>query len=107
MLKIIDWQSQYLAVVGMWVELTCRVTDVSHEMVWMKDNRLVEGVVNQNGTLTIDSATREDHGSYLCVVWNSVRIHYKRATIYIGEDLSSTSISTAASIYMQDQPTWI
>ncbi len=87
-LKIIHWQSQYLAVDGMRVELSCRATDVSHEIVWLKDNRLVEGVVDQNGTLTIDDVAREDDGSYVCVVWNSEHIDYKRAIVYIGEDLT-------------------
>ncbi len=68
-LMTIDWQSQYLAVVRMRVELTCRVTDISYEMVWLKDNRLVESGINENGSLIIESVTREDHGNYL-VLWN-------------------------------------
>ncbi len=47
----------------------CKVVTVYDEleMVWMRDNRIVESL---NGTLIIDSVTREDHENYLCVVWS-------------------------------------
>lgn len=82
---IVDWQSQYVAVPGMMLELTCATDEVSVERVWLKNNRRVESEVDSSGSLLVANVMRMDRGSYICVVWNDLGIDYRTTSVSIGE----------------------